>query len=168
MMKSIVEEKLVSFKTLEQKVFAYVCELGREITRIMLEGYDAELEEGRDKNLYRDKGRRNTTIKTVYGEVAYSRKVYQTKLPDGRNAYVYLLDEAMHMDKIGMISTNLAQKIAMAVTEAPYRVAAETISSACGQSISHGGAWDLAQKLGERISEEEDHAVKQMEAGQAQ
>ena len=28
MMKSIVEEKLVSFKTLEQKVFAYVCELG--------------------------------------------------------------------------------------------------------------------------------------------
>lgn len=32
MMKSIVEEKLVSFKTLEQKVFAYVCELGRLIT----------------------------------------------------------------------------------------------------------------------------------------
>ena len=27
MMKSIVEEKLVSFKTLEQKVFRYVCEL---------------------------------------------------------------------------------------------------------------------------------------------
>lgn len=37
MMKSIVEEKLVSFKSLERKVFAYVCELGREITRIMLE-----------------------------------------------------------------------------------------------------------------------------------
>ena len=29
MMKSIVEEKLVSFKTLEQKVFKYVCEIGR-------------------------------------------------------------------------------------------------------------------------------------------
>lgn len=86
MMKSIVEEKLVSFKTLEQKVFAYVCELGREITRIMLESYDAELAEGRDKKLYRDKGRRNTTIKTVYGEVVYSRKVYQTKLPDGKKA----------------------------------------------------------------------------------
>ena len=27
MMKSIVKEKLVSFKTLEQKVFGYVCEL---------------------------------------------------------------------------------------------------------------------------------------------
>ena len=33
-MKSIVEENLVSFKTLEQKVFAYVCELGRMITQV--------------------------------------------------------------------------------------------------------------------------------------
>lgn len=31
MMKSIAEEKLVSFKTLEQKIFSYVCELGREM-----------------------------------------------------------------------------------------------------------------------------------------
>ena len=36
MMKSIVEEKLISFKVLEQKVFAYVCELGRLITQIIL------------------------------------------------------------------------------------------------------------------------------------
>ena len=49
MRKPIVEEKLVSFKTLEQKVFAYVCELGKEITWIMLEGYDAGLAEGRNK-----------------------------------------------------------------------------------------------------------------------
>lgn len=167
-MKSIVEENLVSFKSLEQKVFAYVCELGREITRIMLESYDTELAEGRDKQQYRDKGKRNTTIKTVYGEVTYARRVYQTKLEDGRSAHIYLLDEAMHMDKIGLVSTNLAEKIAMTVTESPYRVTAEIISETCGQSISHGGAWNLVQKLGERISREEDHCVKQMEAGQAE
>ena len=167
-MKSIVDERLVSFKTLEQKIFDYVCELGREITRVMLEGYDKELSEGRDKQAYRNKGGRTTTIKTVYGEVTYERNVYRTKTEDGRNAYVYLLDEAMQMDKIGLISTNLAEKIAMTVTEAPYRVAAETISSTCGQGISHGGAWNLVQKLGERISEEETHAVRQMEAGQAE
>lgn len=167
-MKSIVEEKLVSFKSLEQKVFAYVCELGREITRSMLESYDTELAEGRDKSRYRDKGKRVTTIKTVYGEVIYARRVYQTRLEDGRKAHVYLLDEAMHMDKIGLISTNLAEKTAMTVTEAPYRVTAELISETCGQSISHGGAWKLVQKLGERICEEEEHTVKQMEAGQAE
>ncbi len=51
MMESIVEEKLVSFKTLEQKIFSYVCELGREITTIMLEIYDKELADGRDKKM---------------------------------------------------------------------------------------------------------------------
>ena len=49
MMKSIVEEKLVSFKLLEQKVFAYVCELGRMITQTILENYDDELARERDK-----------------------------------------------------------------------------------------------------------------------
>lgn len=37
MMKSIVKEKPVSFKTLEQKVFGYICGLGRRITQIILE-----------------------------------------------------------------------------------------------------------------------------------
>ena len=43
MMKTIVEEKPISFKELEQKIFSYVCELGREITTAMLEAYDKEL-----------------------------------------------------------------------------------------------------------------------------
>ena len=41
-MNTIVDEKLISFKALEQKIFNYVCELGREITQIMLESYDNE------------------------------------------------------------------------------------------------------------------------------
>lgn len=167
-MKLIVEEKLVSFKTLEQEVFKYVCGLAREITRIMLESYDVELAKGRDRRRYRDKGLRTTTIKTVYGEVDYQRRVYQTKLEDGSRAYVYLLDEAMQMDKIGLISTNLAEKIAMTVTESPYRVTADVISSTCGQSISAGGVWNMMQRLGERISGEEEHAVAQMNAGQTE
>lgn len=107
-------------------------------------------------------------LREVYGEVSYARRVYQTKLEDGRNAHVYLLDEAMHTEKIGLISTNLAEKIAMTVIESPYRVTADIISETCGQSISHAGAWDLVRRLGERISAEEEHAVKQMEAGQAE
>lgn len=168
MMESIVEEKLVSFKTLEKKVFDYVCELGRIITKVMLESYDDELAGERDRKAYRDKGKRKTTIKTVYGEVTYARRVYRTVREDGMTAYVYLLDEAMSMEKIGLISTNLAEKIALTVTEAPYRVSADVISDTCGQTISHGGVWNLIQQLGEWIGEEEEHAVRQMEAGQAE
>lgn len=168
MMNLIVEENLVSFKEMEQKIFAYVCELGREITQIMLEAYDKELAEGRDKKVYRSKGSRQTTIKTVYGEVEYSRRVYRTQTEDGQRAHVFLLDQAMQMDKIGLISTNLAEKIAMTVTEAPYRATADTISQTCGQSISAQGVWNMMQRLGERIGEEESHAVKQMNADQSE
>lgn len=87
---------------------------------------------------------------------------------DGTTAYVYLLDEAMQMEKIGLISTNLAEKITLTVTEAPYRVSADVISDTCGQTISHGGVWNLIQQLGERISEEKEYAVRQMNADQAE
>ena len=155
MMNTIVNEELESFKELEKKIYCYVCELAREITKQMLECYDKELAESRDKSFYRGKGKRKTTIKTVYGEVEYSRNVYQTKTEQGQTAHVYLLDEAMHMDKIGLISTNLAEKIALTVTESPYRVTADQISSTCGQSISAGGVWNMMQRLGDRIDEEE-------------
>ncbi|WP_075717919.1 ISLre2 family transposase [Roseburia sp. 499] len=168
MMKSIVEEKSVTFKELEKKIFAYVCDVAVEMTQIILEDYDRELHDSRDTKKYRDKGCRTTTIKTVYGNVTYDRHVYQTEDEEGHKAYVYLLDEAVKMDKIGLISTNLAEKIASCVTENPYRVTADIISSTSGQTISHGGAWKLVQKLGERVSEEEKLQVKKMNADEAE
>lgn len=39
-MKPIVEESGITFKELEQKIFAYVCEVATEITKIILEDYD--------------------------------------------------------------------------------------------------------------------------------
>lgn len=168
MMKSIVEESLITFKELEQKIFAYVCEVAAEMTQIILEDYDRELHDSRDKKKYRDKGCRTTTIKTVYGDVTYARHVYKTTDEEGHTVFAYLLDESVKMDKIGLISTNLAEKIASCVTENPYRVTAEIISGTSGQRISHGGAWKLVQKLGERVREEEELQVKQMNADEAE
>ena len=73
--------------------------------------------------------RRGIPLKTVYGEVEYERRVYQTRLANGTKAHVYLLDRHMGMDKIGLISTNLAEKIANSVTELPHRASAEILSS---------------------------------------
>lgn len=168
MMNTIVNEELISFKELEKKIYSYVCELAREITQQMLESYDEELAKSRDKKAFRGKGKRSTSIKTVYGEVEYARNVYRTKTEDGQVSHVFLLDQAMHMEKIGLISTNLAEKIALTVTESPYRVTAEQISSTCGQSISAGGVWNMMQRLGDRIDEEEAYAVKQMDAAQTE
>ena len=164
-METIVTEKKVYFKELEKKIFHFVCGIAQEITKAILEAYDDELALERDKKKLRDKGKRQTTIKTVYGSVEYSRRVYETRLEDGTKAFVYLLDETIGMEKIGLISTNLAEIIAMAVTESPFRKGAEMVSGTTGERVSHMCAWNLVQSLGERISEEEDLAVSRMEAG---
>ena len=71
--------------------------------------------------------------------------MYQTRLRGGTKAHVYLLDEQMGMEKIGLISTNLAEKNANSVTELPYSASAEMLSSYTGQGISAEGVWNMAQ-----------------------
>lgn len=166
-MDSIVNEKAISFKELEEKIFKKVCLLGCIWIKEILEEYDDELMETRDRNAYRNKGKRKTTVKTLCGEVEYSRRIYETVTDNGEKVLVYLLDEAIGMDKIGQISSNLAEKIAKAATEESFRKAATQISETTGQSISHGGAWGIIQKLGQRINEEEEHEIEKMNAGQA-
>ena len=61
----------------------------------MLESYDNDIANRRDKKKYRDKGKRTTCIKTVYGPVEYQRRIYGTTTESGEKAYVYLLDEEM-------------------------------------------------------------------------
>ena len=163
-MASIIAEKLISFKVLEEKIFEFVCMLAVEITKILLEAYDDDLKGTRDKAKYKIKDLVQTTIKTVYGSVSYKRRYYETVDEEGHKKYVYLLDEAMKMEKVGLMSSNLAEKIAMVVTENSYRSAAETINATCGQSVSHGGIWHFIQRLGERICKEEEAFVSQMDA----
>lgn len=135
------------------------------MTRTILEDYDKDLEKSRDKKSYRHKGSRTTSIKTVFGEVSYKRTVYKHMNEEGKNEWIYLLDEAMNMDKIGLISTNLAEKIVETVTKESYRGTADAVSQTTGQVISHGGAWNLVQKLGDKICAEEKALVDEMDAG---
>lgn len=88
-----------------------MCELAREITQSVLESYDKELANSRNTKLYRSKGKRKTSIKTVYGEVEYSRNLYRTEIEDGQVAYIYLLDQAMNIDKIGRYQQTLENNL---------------------------------------------------------
>ena len=96
MMESMIKENGVTFKELEKNIYAWVCQIGRQFTKEFLERYDQMLMEDRDRKKYRNKGLRQTTIKTVYGEVTYRRTVYETIQEDGCKQFVYLLD-AKHL-----------------------------------------------------------------------
>ena len=159
----ILNKDNVTFKDIEQEIYKAHCRMAREDTIKLLELLDEELHKSRDKKEYRDKGLRQTTIKTVYGEVEYSRHVYLTKTEKGKNAAVFLLDKELGMDKIGLISTNLAEKIAEAATDVPFRKAASHVSGTTGQTISHAGAWNVVQALGEKLAEEEKLLVKEFQ-----
>lgn len=83
MINTIVNEKGLTFKDFEKNVFQEACRVCREYTKAFLESYDQKMMQERDKKAYRNKGRRKTTVKTLFGEVEYYRNVYETIGEDG-------------------------------------------------------------------------------------
>lgn len=118
------------------------------------------LRDSRDKSAYRHKGRKRTTVKTVYGEVAYSRAIYEVMNNDGTKRYVYLLDETLELENVGLISANLAEQLVSGITEMSYRECAKKVSEMTGQSISAMGVWNVIQSLGEKVCKEEQELVQ--------
>ena len=165
MMKTMITENGVTFKELEKNIYSWICQIGREFTCEFMERYDRMLMEERDKSRYRHKGPRQTTIKTVYGEVTYRRAVYEVVEEDGFKHYVYLLDEALQPDNVGLISTNMAELLVKGITELSYRECAKKVSEMTGQTISAMGVWNVIQALGEKVCEEEKQLVEEHKKG---
>jgi len=149
----MIQEKTVNCKVFEEKIYEMVCKAGCELYAQALNAWDAELHKARDRAVYRDKGHRKTTMKTLMGEVEYSRHVYTFADEEGGRGTIYLLDEAMGKTGSGLYSEALTERIGAAVCEMSYRKAAEEISSLTGQSISHAATWNVAQQLGEHVDE---------------
>ncbi|MGI6584661.1 MAG: ISLre2 family transposase [Lutisporaceae bacterium] len=162
----IVNEKDLSFNRLEKEIYAYGCQIAREILKSVLEAMDKRLAEERDKSKYRHRGGRDTSIKTLMGEVEFSRVIYESKDDEGRKSFIYLLDELLGFDTIGLISTNLAEKIVENASITSYRNAADNITELTGQSISHGGVWNVVQALGQKVKESETELAKAAEKNQ--
>lgn len=165
MMKSMIAENGVTFKELEKNIYSWICQLGQNFTKEFLERYDQILMKQRDKSYYRHKGLRQTTIKTIYGEVTYQRAVYEVHNEDGIKRFVYLLDETLALDNVGLISTNMAELLVSSITEMSYRECAAKVSQMTGQSISAMGVWNVIQALGEKVCEEEKELVEAHKAG---
>ena len=122
----------------------------------------------RDKTKYRHKGLRQTTAKTVYGEVTYSRVVYEVVEEDGTKHFVYLLDETLELENVGLISTNMAELLVKGITEQSYRACAAQVSEMTGQTISAMGVWNVIQALGAKVCKEEKELTDAHKQGKIQ
>lgn len=166
MMETMLSEKGIDFNALEKEIYRIGCEFAVELMSQVLGIMDEHLENERNKKQYRHKGKRWTSLKTLMGEVPYGRTVYEKKLESGETACVYLLDEALRLDTFGKVTSNLAARIAECASVCSYRETAEKISGMTGQTISHGGAWNVIQDLGEKLSEVEEKEAQLAKANQ--
>lgn len=149
------------------EVYQIVLALGREIVKQVLEAMDTRLMESRDKGRYRNKGKRETTLKTILGDITFSRRVYVDAAAAESKQCVYLLDNWMNVDKIGLVTGDMCKLIATAVCETSYRAAAKMISKCTGLSISHTKAWDIVQKLGEKQKKQIERHTELMKEDQS-
>lgn len=158
----IVLKNEVTFNQLEKEIYEYGCEVAREAMKKVLTALDDHLAKERDKKKYRDKGKRETSIKTLMGEVEYSRRIYQCDSETGTSGkeYIYLLDRSLDLNKVGLFSGNLVQLITESASNKSFRKSAESISNTTGQKISHGGVWNVIQAVGEKIDTTEKKQAK--------
>lgn len=145
----ISNNEIRNFGDLEREIFDIALGVGRQLMQQILEKLDDELLAGRDVTRYRNKGFQQTCIKTKLGAVEYKRRVYVDNAAPESTRCVHLLDEALDMNKVGLVSAEVCQIAATAVCETTYRGAAELISETTGLDISAQGVWDIIQRLGE-------------------
>lgn len=156
MFKEILSKEEMKFNILEKEVFKLVCIFGCMLIKYFLEKYDQKLLKSRDKSIYRNKGKRKNTIKTIMGEVEYKRTMY---LANGK--YMYLLDEVLKINVEGKVSENLAETaIELATSSKSYREAEETLKNTTNAVLSHEAIRQITIRYGEKIVEREKEEIK--------
>ena len=155
------EENKIDIREIEKRIYTSVLAAGRAAMAEHLERVDDGLSETRDKKQYRDKGKRRTVLKTMMGEVEFSRRVYVVEDDAGIKEHVYLLDEELGLNTPGQISPMLSEMVVTAVCESTYRETARQVSELTGQTISHQTAWTITQEAGSRVRAREETLASQ-------
>ena len=144
----ICNSKIENFENFVSMVYQSVLKMGQEIVAQTLEKMDEALKKERDRKRFRCKGPRKTCVKTIMGPVEYHRQVYLDTTAAERKQYVYLLDEALSISRVGLFSTDLCRQVASLICETNYRGTARAITEMTGMSISHQAVHNVVQRLG--------------------
>ena len=146
------KREIENFQELERTIYRTVLQFGREIAAKALESMDEQLLDSRNVSRFRCKGFQKTCIKTIMGPVQFKRRVYVDNAAVEGPHCVHLLDEALDMKQIGLVTEDVCKLAATAACETSYRAAAKTVTEATGLSMSAQGVWNIVQQLGEAPS----------------
>lgn len=163
MFENILSGEVDNFKSLEQNIFKFVCELGKNIIRNILENEDDRLLSLSDKKIFVNKGFKSTTIKTIIGEITFKRRIYRIYDEDSNDTgkYVFLLDQKLQIFESGLFSQNMTDLMVNAMLNTgAYRKAAEEISTSTNQSASHETIRKAIIVSGEKLAKKEDMLIE--------
>lgn len=145
----IGKREIDNFQELERTIYRTVLQLGCEIAQKTLETMDEQLLDSRDVRRFRCKGFQKTCIKTIMGPVQFKRRVYVDNAAVEGSRCVHLLDDALNLEQIGLVTADVCKVAATAACETSYRAAAKMVTETTGLSMSPQGLWNIVQKLGE-------------------
>lgn len=148
----ICNSKIENFENFVSMVYHNVLKMGQEIVAQTLEKMDETIRKERDRKRFRCKGLRKTCVKTIMGPVEYHRQVYLDTAAVERKQYVYLLDQALDISRVGLFSTDICRQITSLICETTYRGTARAITEMTGMSISHQAVHNMIQRMGESQS----------------
>jgi hypothetical protein len=159
-----ITETGFNFKVFERNLFEEMCREAVSNIQEFLAECDKTIMAERDTTRYRYVNRSKAkTVKTVFGEVAFTRRYYYDYV---ESRYVFLLDETLGIfNGCGQISGNLADQIVHECADKSFRKAAESISTFTGQSITAQGAWGVLQRYGDEIAKQEDRLAELEDSG---
>ena len=95
----------------EESIFKRHLEMCRKEYKEILEEADEWLRENRDKQQFATYGTKSLTLKTLFGEVTFERRLYRTKDMQGNKKSVFLLDELLQPKAHGNMTEALEAKI---------------------------------------------------------
>src|SRR5690606_40929777 len=127
---------LPTLKEIEVNLFQQLQAMFAEVMVRCLEEIDSWIMANRDHTRYRLRDKRQVTMSTSFGEISFSRRLYQDR---EKGTYVYLLDQALAFDGQTGISPHLEEWAVELATAGPsYHESARQIKELLGyQAISH-------------------------------
>ena len=105
-----------------------------------------------------------TTIKSRLGEIPITRRRYTMEI-NGIEKSIYLLDEFLEINEIGLYSQSVIEMIVREIVKKSYRETAKTISEDTDSIISYTAIRNIVLKLGEKIKRLEEEKIKLYEEG---
>ena len=105
-----------TMKELEEWMFRKMQDLFTAAMRTALEKLDEIILEQRDRERYRVKAERETSMNTVFGNIRFKRRLYMDRQT---GKYVYLLDQHLRFEGRGKVSPHLLETAIAFAAEGP-------------------------------------------------